>query len=179
LEGRGAVTAHSAVTEPPESPVFCGAKNAPKGGCENPPASVRSFQVEALQNQKYKEKFMKMFSMRLISFVMIIGLVFAGCSNGGDSPAKVVRQYYAALAKGDAKTIGVVMTPKGAENLTPFMEKAKDHVAALGEITSTEETIDGDTGVVKVTFKNGSTEEIDVVKADGKWRVSEWESFSF
>jgi hypothetical protein len=30
LEGRGAVTARSAVTEPPESPVFCGAKNAPK-----------------------------------------------------------------------------------------------------------------------------------------------------
>jgi hypothetical protein len=30
LEGRGAVTAHSAVTEPPQSPVFCGAKNAPK-----------------------------------------------------------------------------------------------------------------------------------------------------
>jgi ketosteroid isomerase-like protein len=121
---------------------------------------------------------MKMFSMRLISFVMIIGLFAGGCG-GGDSPGSVVRRYYAALAKGDAKTLGVVMTPRGVENLTPFMEKAKDHVTALGEITDVEETIDGDTGVVKVTFKNGSSEEIDVVKVDGKWKVSEWDSSPF
>ncbi|MDR1099506.1 MAG: DUF4878 domain-containing protein [Treponema sp.] len=117
---------------------------------------------------------MKVFSMRLAGFAMVIGLVFVGCGNGG-SATNVVKRYYAALAKGDAKTIGAVMTPKAAENLTPFMEKAKEHVTALGAITNTEETIDGDTGVVKVTFENGDTEEIDVVKVDGKWRVSEWE----
>jgi hypothetical protein len=30
LEGREAVVARSVTTEPPQSPVFCGAKNAPK-----------------------------------------------------------------------------------------------------------------------------------------------------
>jgi hypothetical protein len=117
---------------------------------------------------------MKVFSMRLIGFAMIVGLVLAGCGGGG-SPAKVVRQYYAALAKGDTKTISVVMTPGAAENLTPFMEKAKEHVTSLGEIVSAEETIDGDSGFVSVTFSNGDTEEISVKKVDGKWRVSEWE----
>jgi hypothetical protein len=120
---------------------------------------------------------MKTFSMKLIGFAIIIGLVVAGCGNGGGSPSNVVKRYYAALAKGDAKTLGEVMTPKGAANLSSFMTKAKDHVTALGEITGTEETVDGDTGVVRVTFKNGSTEEIDVVKIGGKWKVSEWESF--
>jgi ketosteroid isomerase-like protein len=117
---------------------------------------------------------MKKFS-RLIGFALIIGFVVMGCSNG--SPTNVVKQYYAALAKGDAKTLGKVMTPKGAANLTQFLSKAKDHVTALGKITNTEETIDGDTGTVKVTFSNGDTEEIDVIKIDGKWKVSEWESF--
>jgi hypothetical protein len=117
---------------------------------------------------------MKSFSMRLISFTIIVGLVIVGCSSGG-SPSNVVKRYYAALAKGDVKTIGKVMTSKGAENLTPYMEKAKEHVTSLGEITTTEESIDGDTGVVKVTFSNGSTEDINVTKTDGKWKVSEWE----
>jgi ketosteroid isomerase-like protein len=117
---------------------------------------------------------MKIFSIRLFGFVMIAGLVLSGCGGGG-SPARVVRQYYAALAKGDAKAVSAVMTPGAAENLTPFMEKAKEHVTSLGEITGAEETIEGDTGVVRVTFSNGDTEEIDVRKVDGKWRVSEWE----
>ncbi|MDR1277305.1 MAG: hypothetical protein LBK02_00985 [Treponema sp.] len=117
---------------------------------------------------------MKVFSMKLLSLTLFIGFILAGCGNG-NSATNVVKRYYAALAKGDAKTIGVVMTPQAAENLTPFMEKAKEHVTALGAITSTEETIDGDTGVVTVSFENGDTEEIDVVLIDGKWRVSEWE----
>jgi hypothetical protein len=96
-------------------------------------------------------------------------------SKDSGKAAAVVKQYYAALAKGDAKTIGKVMTAKGAQNLTPFMAKAKDHVAALGKITKIEEDIDGDSGVVNVTFSNGATEEIDVMKVNGKWKISEWD----
>ncbi|WP_461245992.1 DUF5640 domain-containing protein [Treponema sp. R6D11] len=97
-------------------------------------------------------------------------------NNKSDGKASaVVKQYYAALAKGDAKTIGKVMTAKGAQNITPFMSKAKDHVDALGKITKTEEIINGNSGVVKVMFSNGATEEIDVIKVDGKWKISEWD----
>jgi hypothetical protein len=127
---------------------------------------------------KEKEMASKKKLWGMLAMALTFGLVLAACGNG-DSPTGVVKQYYAALAKGDAKTLGVVMTPKGTENLTPFMEKAKEHVTTLGEITNTEETIDGDTGIVKVTFADGTTEEIDVVKVDGKWKVSEWDSFSF
>ena len=118
---------------------------------------------------------MKKFSLWLVIFSMIIGMTFINCSNAGGSPSSIVRRYYAALEKGDAKSLGEVMTPQGAANLTPFMSKAKDHVLALGKITKTEEVINGDTGVVIVTFSNGATEEIDVMKVDGKWKVSEWD----
>ncbi|MDR2923149.1 MAG: DUF4878 domain-containing protein [Treponema sp.] len=118
---------------------------------------------------------MKKFSLGLISFTMIIGLVVVGCGNIGGSPTSVVKRYYAALAKGDVKALGEVMTAKGVQYLTPFMSKAKDRVAALGKITKTEETIDGDTGIVKVTFSNGTTEKVSVRKVDGKWKISEWD----
>jgi ketosteroid isomerase-like protein len=117
---------------------------------------------------------MKLFSTRSIGFVVIVGLVIAGCSSSG-SPANVVKRYYAALAKGDSKALAAVMTPSGAENLTPFMEKAQSHVTSMGEIKSTVETINGDTGSVAVTFADGTTEEISVAKIGGKWKVSEWE----
>jgi hypothetical protein len=101
----------------------------------------------------------------------------AAKKNSKDSgkASAVVKRYYEALAKGDAKTIGEVMTTRGAQNLTPFLSKAKDHVVALGKITKIEEDIDGDTGVVTVRFSNGDTEEIDVKKVDGKWKISEWD----
>jgi hypothetical protein len=101
----------------------------------------------------------------------------AAKKNSKDSgkASAVVKRYYEALAKGDAKTIGEVMTAKGAQNLTPFMSKAKDYVTALGKITKIEEDIDGDTGVVTVRFSNGDTEEIEVIKVGGKWRISEWD----
>jgi hypothetical protein len=34
------------------------------------------------------------------------------------------------------------------------------------------ETIDGDTAVVTVAFENGEEANIDLVKVDGKWKVS-------
>jgi len=106
---------------------------------------------------------------------MIIGVAFINCGNVGGSPSSVVRRYYAAIEKGDARALGQVMTTQGAANLTPFMSKAKDHVLALGKIVKTEEVINGNTGYVKVTFSNGKTEEIDVMKVGGKWKVSEWD----
>jgi hypothetical protein len=105
-----------------------------------------------------------------ISLTLVMGLSVIGC--GGSSPSKVVRQFYAALEKGDAKAIGELSTPETAELLIPFLEKAKGMAAAYGGITNTEETINGDTATVSVTYKNGSTENYDLVKVNGKWKVS-------
>lgn len=114
----------------------------------------------------------KTFSLTvLISLVLIIGLAVVGCGKGG-SPSSVTRQLYAAIEKGDAKTIGELMTPEAAQMLVMFLEKAKGMVIAKGGITKTEETINGDNAVVTTTFKDGTTEELDLVKIDGKWKVN-------
>ena len=113
----------------------------------------------------------------ILVMVLVFGMMVVGCDNIGGSPTSVVKRYYSAIVKGDAKTIGEVMTAKGAQKLTPIMSIAKDHVTALGKITEIKEDIDGDTGVVRVTFSNGDTEEIDVRKVNGKWKVSVWDEF--
>jgi ketosteroid isomerase-like protein len=112
------------------------------------------------------------FLMGFIGFALMIGFLFLGCNKGGGSPSDVTRKLYTAIEKGDAKAVGELMTPEAAQTMTMFMEKAKGMVAAKGGITTTKETIDGDTAVVETTFKDGSSEELNLVKVDGKWKVT-------
>lgn len=113
---------------------------------------------------------------RMLSLAGVAGLMFIvgftaiGC--GGDSPSKVVKKFYAALLEGDAKKIGELSTPETVQSLVPFLEKAKGMAAAYGEIVSMEEKIDGDKATVSVKYKNGEDEEYDLVKVDGKWKIS-------
>lgn len=111
----------------------------------------------------------------VLGLVVIAGLVVGSCGLFASSPSSVTKAYYAALAEGNAEKLAKVMTPKGAANLTMFMEKAKAHVDELGEVTKTEETIDGDSAVVNVTFSSGGSEEISLLKIDGQWKISEWD----
>jgi hypothetical protein len=122
----------------------------------------------------HKEGKMKkfLFLVRLISLMLVIGFLVIGCGKGGGSPSDVAKQLYTALEKGDAKTVGELMTPEAAQTMTMFMEKVKGMVVAKGGITNTEETIDGDTAVVKTTFKDGTTGELEFVKVDGKWKAT-------
>ena len=113
-----------------------------------------------------------LFSIGLVSLILIIGLALAGCSKGGGSPSSIARQFYAALEKSDSKAIGELMTPDAAATMLVFAEKAKGMIAAKGSIKSTKETINGNTAVVKATFTDGSTEELNFVKVDGKWKVT-------
>jgi hypothetical protein len=106
-----------------------------------------------------------------IGFILIIGLTVFGCAKGGGSPSSVSKQFYTALEKGDTKAVNELMTPESAEMMAMFMEKAKGTIASKGGVTKTEETINGDTAVVKTTFKDGSTEELNLVKVDGKWKI--------
>ena len=107
----------------------------------------------------------------LISLLLIIGIVAIGCS-GGDSPTSVVKKLHTAIEKGDAKAIGQLMTPEGAQMMTMMGEKTKGMMAAYGGIAKTQETINGNNAVVKVTYKNGETSDYELVKIDGKWKVT-------
>jgi hypothetical protein len=79
---------------------------------------------------------MKMVSMKLISFAMIAGLVFASCGKSGSNAAragKAVEQVVTAIEKGDIVdgVIEAVTIPKETENMKPFLKKAKGSIAAL------------------------------------------------
>ena len=110
----------------------------------------------------------------LISLLLIIGIIAIGCSVGG-SPTSVVKKLHTAIEKGDAKAIGQLMTPEAAQLMIMMGmmgEKTKGMMAAYGGIAKTEEIIDGNNAVVKVTYKNGETSDYELVKIDGKWKVT-------
>jgi ketosteroid isomerase-like protein len=106
----------------------------------------------------------------IIGLMLIIGVAI-GCSKGG-SPSNVVKQFIVAIEKGDAKAIGELATPEAAQIVLMFGEKMKGMVAAKGGITNTKETINGDTAVVEITYKDGSKGEMNLVRVDGKWKVT-------
>jgi hypothetical protein len=107
----------------------------------------------------------------LISFLLIMGIVVMGCSGGG-SPTSVVKKLHTAIEKGDSKAIGQLMTPEAAQMMVAMGDKAKGMISSYGGISKMEETINGDDAVVKVTYKNGETSNYELVKIDGKWKVT-------
>ena len=106
----------------------------------------------------------------LISLLLVIGIVAAGCSGG--SPTSVVKKLHTAIEKGDSKAIGQLMTPEAAQIMAMMGEKAKGMMATYGGIAKTEESIEGNNAIVKVTYKNGETSDYELEKIDGKWKVS-------
>ena len=106
----------------------------------------------------------------LISLMLIIGMALISC--GGAGPSSVVKSLHTAIEKGDTKAINNLATTETAQLLAMLGDKGKGALAEKGGITKAEETITGDTAVVNVTYKNGETEKFDLVKEDGKWKVS-------
>lgn len=106
----------------------------------------------------------------LVTLFLLAGIVVIGCS--GDTPAKVVKKLHVAIEKEDAKAIGQLMTPEGAQIIIMTAEKSKGAIIAYGGIEKAEEIINGNNAVVKVVYKNGETNDFDLVKIDGKWKVS-------
>jgi len=114
----------------------------------------------------------KLFSfIGLVSLLLIMGIVVIGCG-GGDSPTGVVKKLHTAIEKGDSKAIGELMTPEAAQMMAMMGEKSKGMLKTYGGIAKTEETIDDDEAHVTVTYKNGETGDFELVKIDGKWKVT-------
>jgi ketosteroid isomerase-like protein len=110
---------------------------------------------------------------RMMMLAGIVCVVFiTGCAGG--SPSSAARKFYAAVEKNDIQAMGQVATPETVQTIAMFGEKAKKKLTENGKIKSTTEKIDGDTAVVDVTFENGETEDFNLEKVAGKWKVTGW-----
>ncbi|MDR3276049.1 MAG: DUF4878 domain-containing protein [Treponema sp.] len=102
--------------------------------------------------------------------VLVFGLMLA-CS-GASSPSDAVKQFYAACEKGDANAAAELMTADAAPWASMFMSQLAGQIAETGGIVETSEVINGETAVVTITLKDGSTNDFDLVKVDGKWKIT-------
>ena len=110
--------------------------------------------------------------LTIIALVAVIGFSIVSCGGGGGSPSAAVRSFFTAVEKGDSKALEKVATEETAALIAMFGEKAKEGVTSNGKIKSTTEKVDGNNAVVTVTYENGETQDIDLIKVDGKWKVS-------
>ena len=109
---------------------------------------------------------------RVIMLAGVFCVLFVVGCGGGGSPSSAARKFFDALVKNDVKAMEAVATPETVQLIAMFGEKASGMAAAHGKITKTTEKIDGDTAVVTVTYEDGETEDVDLVKVDGKWKVT-------
>jgi len=111
--------------------------------------------------------------MRKMWFVLglvIIALLVSSC--GGGSPQASVQKFYNAVEKNDTKAMANVATEETVQLMAMFGEKAQTSVTENGKIKSMTQEIDGDKAKVHVTFANGETSDVDLVRVDGKWLVA-------
>ena len=127
-----------------------------------------------------------LFTVALISFVLVLGFSVLACGGGGGggSPSAVIKQYHAAMSKGNLKGAMAFMEPEMAammeglwaeidsDQYKEAVEEAKKEAAKTGGIVKTEEEIDEDKATVIITYKDGSTETMKMVKLDGKWKIT-------
>lgn len=109
---------------------------------------------------------------RLISLVLLaaVACLLNGCG-GGRSPQVTARSFFELMAEGklaEAKKFATEDTGK-------FL----DFAASMGSIPKepnfkfqfVSEKIEGDTAVVRFKDKDGTEEDIDLIKVDGEWKV--------
>ena len=103
----------------------------------------------------------------------VLGFTMAACGGGGGggNPAAVTKAFLAAVEKNDAKAMEKTATKDTVALMSGFGEKAAEAMKGYGKVTGVTEQIDGDTATVKVTFANGETTDVDLVKEEGKWLV--------
>ena len=126
---------------------------------------------------------MKKFLLALIAI-----FVLAGC---GSDPKGVAEDFVRALYEGDSKTlVDVVYIPdkeRSREGATEMINGKLMQMAGAGKeeaskrdglksVSGELQTSSEESAIVKVTvsFKNGMshTEDVDLIKKDGKWKVS-------
>jgi len=102
---------------------------------------------------------------------LVIFALLAGCSAGG-SPKVAVEKFFKAVEKNDTKAMAEVATPETVQMMTLFGAMAQEEMKKAGKYKIGEVEIDGDTAVVTVNYENGDEDTVDLVKTDGKWKVT-------
>jgi len=115
---------------------------------------------------------MKKILKRALMVIAAASLALGMASCGGSSPTAAAKAFIAAVEKGDSKAMEKVATKNTVALIGMFGEKAADSMKEYGKITNTAEKIDGDKATVSLTFENGETEELTLIKDDGKWLVN-------
>jgi len=103
--------------------------------------------------------------------MLMVGLLFTGCQGRRD-PSSVVRQLHTAVRNGDNGAISNLMTAEAAGLALKLLSDLQESYTDSGGIASMEQNISGDTATVKVTYRNGDTDTYDLVRVDGRWRVT-------
>ena len=107
----------------------------------------------------------------IIALAVVIGFTVVACGGGG-GPTAAAKAFMTAVEKGDTKAMGKVATKDTVALMAMFGEKASNSVKEYGKITNTSEKIDGNNATVLLTFDSGKTEELTLIKENGKWLVS-------
>jgi ketosteroid isomerase-like protein len=93
-----------------------------------------------------------------------------------NSPKAALQKFAKAVEKNDMKALADVATPETVQLVAAFGSKIQGYLATAetekGKVKTVTEKIDGDTAVVTVAYENGDEEDFDLVKVDGKWKVS-------
>ncbi len=108
-------------------------------------------------------------------FCFSIVLLIAACA-AGNTPTAATKKFFNAAIENDSKAMAEVATPETAQLMAMFGPKmqealAEEGISGIGDFTFSE-TINGDTAVVTMTDSSGTEENIDLIKVDGKWKVS-------
>jgi len=114
---------------------------------------------------------MKKILKRALMAIAAASLVLGMASCGG-SPTASAKAFMTAVEKGDSKAMEKVATKDTVMLMGMFGEKAADSMKEYGKVTKTAEKIDGDKATVSLTFENGETEELTLIKEKGKWLVN-------
>jgi hypothetical protein len=114
---------------------------------------------------------MKKILKRALIAIVAASLVLGMASCGGGGPTAAAKAFITAVEKGDSKAMEKVATKDTVTLIGMFGEKAADSMKDYGKITGTSEKIDGDKATVSLTFANGKTEELTLIKENGKWLV--------
>lgn len=104
----------------------------------------------------------------IIFISLILAAFFTGCFES--SPKTAVEKFYKAAEKNDTNAMAEVATQETMLFMGMFGSKAQGMIAA-NKIKTLTEKIDGDKAVVTATFEDGSTDNIDLKKINGKWKV--------
>ena len=110
--------------------------------------------------------------IRTFLFCLTIMALMVNCSVM-NSPKAAVLKFAKAVEQNDTKAMAKVATPETVQLMAMFGPKIQGMIAAqAGGKPKVTEKINGDTAVVTIILEDGDEMNIDLIKVNGKWKVS-------